>query len=246
MKHTSIGLVNQMVLNLGWLHGEGKARKVWESKINEAINHTCVACESTPIEVDDDMRQQVVRSLSAVRLKAAFAAEHYAKDYLQAGSISLMADQIPNYSQMQQHVQCIMDASNLATFFMHKTDETTISGCLIGDVEKLFGHPILEEYHLDFWYTHKLTPIRLFHSSYETTPINMLALLGVALLCALHRVSEGQCSNHGNVIHFSTEAYASHFEGYQDGILKAINHSYYGTTLREQLLWLHKRGITLQ
>ena len=48
-------------------------------------------------------------------------------------------------------------------------------------VDWVFGHPILEKFHLDFWYDCDTSLVKKFRSSYNTTPTRMLAFSGVAV-----------------------------------------------------------------
>ena len=63
------------------------------------------------------------------------------------------------------------------------------------------------------------------------------------LLCALHWVSQGRCSSQGNVVKFSTEEYADHFDNYQDSIISGLQHPSFGQQLRDRLQWLNTQGL---
>ncbi|KAH0828695.1 hypothetical protein J3R83DRAFT_3070, partial [Lanmaoa asiatica] len=193
-------------------------------------------------------------SLLVFRLKMAVMAESYGQEFLQVGVHASVPGQVPDFSVMQEQVAQITDTSTPQSFFLHKQNSAD-------RVERLFGHPILEKFHLDFWYTHDISPIRVFQSSYTTTTVHMLALSSVVvqfllslpvieliatshqLLCALYWVSQGRCSNQSNIINFSTEDYADYFNIYRDGIITGLQHPLFGQQLREHLQWLNTQGL---
>lgn len=143
MRRAGIGLVNDMVLNIGWINSNGeRARKVWECKIRENVNQACVACESgkclgliihlltccsDQIEVTTSMQSQVVKALSAFRSKLAKAAEPHAKAYLQGYLPSESSNPLLEYSRMQERVAQITNPGEPSTFFMHKQDAETVT-----------------------------------------------------------------------------------------------------------------------
>ncbi|KAG6379797.1 hypothetical protein JVT61DRAFT_10342 [Boletus reticuloceps] len=148
---------------------------------------------------------------------------------------------------MQQRVIEITNPLHAEHFFLHKQG--------IGGVECLFRDPILEHFHLDFWYTHEVSAVNTLHSSYNTTPPNMLAFSCVAvcssslalqqpvtnfsfqLLCALHQASQGE------MVEFSTERYAKHFHHYHQAIAKVLGDALFRPILRVHLQQLNAHGI---
>ncbi|KAG6373094.1 hypothetical protein JVT61DRAFT_6699 [Boletus reticuloceps] len=228
IKFASIALVNEMALNCGWRHKELSdapihARQIWSDKINECIVMACVRFSHPQVHPSDTTAKRIVRSLSTFRSKMALMVESYGKKFLQVGAD---AGQAPDFVAMQQRVAQITDPSIPGSFFLHQQNNA-------GEVERLFGHHILEEFHLDCWYTRDNSPVRVFKASYNTTTPNMLALSSVAVR---------RCSNQGNTIKFSTETYADHFNNYRDGILAGLRHPSFSQPLSHRLDWLNAQG----
>ncbi|KAF8430679.1 hypothetical protein L210DRAFT_3508208 [Boletus edulis BED1] len=227
IKFASIALVNEMALNCDWRHKELSdapihAQQLWSDKINECIVMACVRFSHPQVDPLDTTAKRIVRSLSTFHSKMALMAESYGKKFLQVGTD---AGQAPDFVVMQQRVAQITDPSIPGSFFLHQQNDA-------GEVERLFGHHILEEFHLDCWYTRDNSPVRIFKASYNTTTPNMLALSSVA----------GRCSNQGNTIKFSTETYVDHFNNYRDGILTGLRHPSFSQPLRHRLDWLNTQG----
>ncbi|KAG6379981.1 hypothetical protein JVT61DRAFT_10555 [Boletus reticuloceps] len=228
IKFASIALVNEMALNCGWRHKELSdasihARQIWSDKINECIIMACVRFSYSQVDPSDTTAKRIVRSLSTFHSKMALMAESYGKKFLQVGAD---AGQAPDFVAMQQQVAQITDPSIPGSFFLHQQNNA-------GEVERLFGHHILEEFHLDCWYTRDNSPVRVFKASYNTTTPNMLALSSIVVR---------RCSNQGNTIKFSTETYADHFNNYQDGILAGLRHPSFSQPLSHRLDWLNAQG----
>ncbi|KAG6370696.1 hypothetical protein JVT61DRAFT_11078 [Boletus reticuloceps] len=219
-----------MTLNYGWHHKELSDTpihtwQIWFNKITECIITACVRFSYSQFNPLDTTAKRIVRSLSIFRSKMALMVESYRKKFFQVGVDTSPTGQAPDFIVMQQWVAQITDPSIPGSFFLHKQND-------VGDVKHLFGHPILEEFHLNCWYTHENSPLRVFKTSYSTTTANMLALTSVV----------GQCSNQGHTIKFSTETYADHFNNFQDGILTGLRHPSFSQPLSHHLDWLNTQG----
>ncbi|KAG6370993.1 hypothetical protein JVT61DRAFT_10709 [Boletus reticuloceps] len=226
--YACIALVNEMALNSGWRYSRDKrirARSIWKDQIRESVILACVTKDYQSLE------KKFVRSLSAFRSKMAASAEIYGQEYLQVADHppSAGAKQSLDLNAMQQRVIEITNPSHPEHFFLHKQG--------IGGVECLFGDPILERFHVDFWYTREVSAVNTLHSGYNTTPPNMLAFSCVALLCALHRASQGE------MVEFSTDRYAEHFHHYHQAIAKALEDTLFGPILCVHLQRLNAHGI---
>ncbi|KAI9459291.1 hypothetical protein HD554DRAFT_2177049 [Boletus coccyginus] len=235
IQYASLALVNDMALNSGWRHEEKeKARNVWKDKVTESLNMAYSALRYDRFIPSPNTDKKIVRALSTFRSRMAASAETYAKEYIQTRFPSF--EQSPDHATMQEWVEQSTDPSDPYRFFLHKMNER-------GEVEQIFGHPTLESFHIDWWYVRDTSPVKTFQGSYHTTSPHMLALSGVALLCGLHRVSEGRCSHQRNVIHFSTNRYAGEFDVYRQGIIAALQDDYYGGEFSSRLKQLHDRGF---
>ena len=144
------------------------------------------------IQLTTEIETRIIRKLSAFRSKLAKAAESYGHEYLQIGEnpMSLTPEQPPNYTRMQELVDEITNPSTPSNFFLHRqglnvsihgSASINIDSMYFQGVDQVFGHPILEKFHLDFWYDYDTSLVKKFRSSYNTTPTRMLAFSRVAV-----------------------------------------------------------------
>ncbi|KAI9568508.1 hypothetical protein HD554DRAFT_2172293 [Boletus coccyginus] len=218
-------------------HPHTDAHELWKDKVAESLNLACVTLGHDQLPADSCLEKKIVRGLSSFQSKLAAFAESFANDYLQDLYLPISDQPLDDLQiRLEERVVQITDASVPSHFFLHKQNEE-------GGVERLFRHPTLEQFHIECWYKRDVSPVNTFRSSYQTTLVCMLAFSAVALLCGLHRVSQGRCSNQRNTLKFSTENYAEHFDNYRNGILNGLQHESFGELLCNRLAWLNQRGF---
>ncbi|KAG6380373.1 hypothetical protein JVT61DRAFT_8486 [Boletus reticuloceps] len=226
-------LVNDMVNDLGWPHGE-TARTTYKTAMIEGIaqaNDTF----NEKVQLTYDMETLLLKEPTYVRSKAVEYAEEYAEKFFVMHDTGLLADQ-QSYQDWKIAQLESMSDHRRPSFFFHEHNTS-------GEVEHWFGSAILENFHCNFWYTTNISPIKHFASTYLMTPTRMYALSTTALLCASRRVAMGHKHSSRNALPFSGDVYGPIFDAYHTAVLEYVNHADIGPNVRARLDWLNAQGL---
>ncbi|KAH0825798.1 hypothetical protein J3R83DRAFT_8855 [Lanmaoa asiatica] len=226
--------VNDMLLEVGWLYGDSM-RVVCRENLKENL-YTAGNKLGYRVEWDENIGFMIGKGPTQARSKLAEFADSYTQQYLECPDPAVKADQVAMTAWKTSCINQITDQNDPAHFFLHEHDPN-------GHVIRYFGNDIFERFHLDFWYTQSVSPIRYFKSSYQTTPVPMYAMSATALLCALHRERSGRQPRHDATLHFKGDTYGPHYDSYRDGIIKLLHHNEFGLAFRERLEWLNMEGM---
>ncbi|KAI5985159.1 hypothetical protein EDD15DRAFT_2374403 [Pisolithus albus] len=228
-----------LIDKVGWCAGKkGRATRI--ESANECFSQAVIALGKgdKDIECTKEMANAIERILSTVQGKLAQAAESYARKYLETDRRDLLESSKHYMEWMQEHVSEISNPKVKNNFFLHEYDGA-------GEVLCWFGNKIFEDFHLEFWYTHSLSPVDLFRNNYSTTPLHGYSMSATALLCALHRVSTGHVHLTNGVIKFSGKAYGPQNTIYYDSMQDALRHPNIGTAFQSHLDWINTKGLQM-
>ncbi|KAI5985925.1 hypothetical protein F5J12DRAFT_787322 [Pisolithus orientalis] len=148
-------MIYEMVIRIGWpVMSPGKtAQRQWKSMIHEILLQASVIIPG----------------------ELAGKASPYAKMFFVNNDMRLFMDEA--IIQWKNNIcTCITDGSAFTSFFMHehKTD---------GKIVHWYGNQHLKDFHINFWYTTELNPMKVAAAKdINTTPLWMYALTAVAAL----------------------------------------------------------------
>ncbi|KAG6371796.1 hypothetical protein JVT61DRAFT_9151 [Boletus reticuloceps] len=235
LRNARLRVLNDMATEVGWMYGDGMD----DLRTSNLRENFYAACNSLEMRADFDRQFEflLAKELTSIRSKLAELAETFTFKYVDCPDPAIETAPTALNQWKSDRIALITDQTNTANFFLHEYDS-------MGDIVRFFGNSIFEEFHIKFWYTQKVSPVRHFKESYRTTPLPMYALSGVALLCALRREASGQLSNGGRTLRFEGTTFGPFFDAYQEGMNNILQHEDFGPAFRERLLWLHTRGLT--
>ncbi|KAI6044769.1 hypothetical protein EDC04DRAFT_2889446 [Pisolithus marmoratus] len=181
----------------------------------------------------------LMRTLTLFRADLASKAALYMRQFFPNHNPTSNSDKDNDYlKQKDKECACITNASAILNFFMHEHDEE-------GKIIHWFGNQRLKDFHICFWYTCDLSPMKVEAAkNVHSTPLRMYAMSAVALFYAIK--CESKCVNETLPhIPFMGTEFSPTFEAYYDSLLNAMQHAVLSARLKDRFDWLHRQGLWL-
>ncbi|KAI6021939.1 hypothetical protein EDC04DRAFT_2607112 [Pisolithus marmoratus] len=236
-------MIYEMVTNIGWpvMSSGETARKLWKNTIREVLSQASAMIPGAPtvelLSPTKGTERLLMRTLTLFRADLASKAAPYARQFFPNHNPTSNSDKDNDYLK-EKDKECarITNASAISNFFMHEHDEE-------GKIIRWFGNQRLEDFHICFWYTCDLSPMKVEAAkNVHSTPLRMYAMSAVALFYAIKR--ESKCVNETLPhIPFTGTEFSPTFEAYYDSLLNAMQHAVLGARLKDRFDWLHRQGL---
>ncbi|KAI6039084.1 hypothetical protein EDC04DRAFT_2895627 [Pisolithus marmoratus] len=232
-------MIYEMVTNIGWpvISSGETARKLWKNTIREVLSQASAMIPGELLSPTKGTERLLMRTLTLFRADLASKAAPYARQFFPNHNPTSNSDKDNDYlKQKDKECACITNASAISNFFMHEHDEE-------GKIIRWFGNQRLEDFHICFWYTCDLSPMKVEAAkNVHSTPLQMYAMSAVALFYAIKR--ESKCVNETLPrIPFTGTEFSPTFEAYYDSLLNAMQHAVLGARLKDRFDWLHRQGL---
>ncbi|KAI6008952.1 hypothetical protein EDC04DRAFT_2610803 [Pisolithus marmoratus] len=238
-------MIYEMVTNIGWpvMSSGETARKLWKNTIHEVLLQASAMIPGAPtvelLSPTKGTKCLLMRTLTLFHADLASKAAPYVRQFFPNHNPTSNSDKDNNYlKQKDKECACITNASTISNFFMHEHDEE-------GKIIHWFGNQRLKDFHICFWYTCDLSPMKVEAAkNVHSTLLQMYAMSAVVLFYTIKR--ESKCVNETlPCIPFMGMEFSPTFEAYYNSLLNTMQHAVLSARLKDRFDWLHCQGLLI-